>query len=51
MPEWKKVESPMTAAMRWFGRPALRMPMAAPMAAPMQMQVSIAASGGADPSV
>ena len=50
MPEWKKVESPMTAAAAL--RPsALLKPAIMPMLAPMQRQLSKATSGGSAPSV
>ena len=54
MPEWKKVESPMTATGFSF-RPAisltLAIPWAALMLAPMQMQVCMALMGGSAPRV
>ncbi len=49
IPEWPKVESPMTAIAGW--RPASDAPLAIPTEAPMQTQVSIALWGGNQPRV
>lgn len=53
MPEWMKVESPMTATTGRLssGSMARFMPRAVPMEAPMQTQVSIVSSGGITPRV
>ena len=50
MPEWKKVESPITdtAAMRFIMR---FMPAIMPMPAPMHRQLSSESNGGSAPSV
>ena len=49
IPEWRKVESPITAAT--FRTPCLAMPAALLMLAPMHRQVSMAERGGLAPSV
>ena len=54
IPEWKKVESPMTAktfSLRPAISTALRKPMPADTPAPMQMTESVTESGGTIPSV
>ena len=53
IPEWMKVESPMTLTsfLANSGPRALAMPRAAPMDAPMQMVVSMALRGGVAPKV
>ena len=50
MPEWRKVESPITATTFWR-TPAFSIPSALPMLAPMQPVVSMASSGGRHASV
>ena len=54
MPEWKKVESPMTAktfSLRPARSTALRKPTPPETLAPMQMTLSVTESGGTMPSV
>ena len=53
MPEWKKVESPMTPTVFPFslGPPNFSRPSAMPTEAPMHMQASMAASGLSAPRV
>ena len=50
MPEWKKVESPITPTAAFLPN-ALLKPDIMPMLAPMHRQLSSASSGGSAPSV
>ena len=50
MPEWKKVESPMTAAAALRPSAWLK-PAIMPMLAPMHSELSRASSGGSAPSM